>query len=89
MARKIIEIEQANTELDISVAFAVDTVWMTTGRNWAKAFESFSTFDCHNPISLAKIAVCQLQHPKVSLKLAHKGGTTQPLDIKLPGSLGR
>ena len=58
MARKIIEVEQAKTELDISVAFAVDTVWMTTGRDWAKAFEPFSTFDCRNSISLAKIAVC-------------------------------
>jgi hypothetical protein len=33
MARKNIETKQAETELDISVAFAVDTVWMMTGRN--------------------------------------------------------
>ena len=33
MARKIVEIKQAKAELDISVALAVDTVWMTTGRD--------------------------------------------------------
>jgi hypothetical protein len=33
MARKIIEVEQAKTELDISVALAVDKGWMTTGRD--------------------------------------------------------
>ena len=46
MARKTVAIEQAKTELDISVAFAVDTVWMTTGRDSAKAFLDFSTCGC-------------------------------------------
>jgi hypothetical protein len=33
VARKIIEIKQAKTNLDISVALAIDTILMTTGRD--------------------------------------------------------